>query len=71
MKESKIEKMIREHFKDEIVSDEDMKEIVQCLKKEKITTKDKLLKFFKKLEERDKFVIWDDSDDKIIENNQE
>ncbi len=42
-----------------------MKEILKCLKKARITTESKLLNFFKELDERNKFVIWDDSKDEI------
>lgn len=71
MEELEIEKMIKEHYKNENVSNEDMKEILKCLKEEKITTKKKLLNLFEELDERDKFVVWDDSDDEIIESTQE
>ncbi len=66
MSESEIKKMIKNEYND--VTDDDVNEIYQMLVENNVVPKNEkeLQNLFKELDERDKYIIWDDSDDEII-----
>lgn len=66
MNELEIKKKFKE--KDETLTEDDLNEIIQVLaENDAIPKNEKELKdLFDKLNERDKFIIWDDSNDEIV-----
>lgn len=62
MEESKIIQMIKEYFKNEVVTEEDIVDLLEYIKKENVENEEQLLKIFQKIDDIGKYHAIDDTE---------
>lgn len=62
MEESKIIRMIKEYFENEVVTEEDIVDLLEYIKKESVENEEQLLKIFQKIDDIEKYHAIDDTE---------